>query len=217
MRNRELKQARFDLANEAERERGRIARDLHDQTLADLRNLMLRSDKLGITDATFREDIEFVSKEVRRICEDLSPSVLENVGLTAALEFLLSHSVENYRFESSEASDEDVTFPTSVQLQIYRIAQEALSNIQKHSDATTVEMRVKTPSAGSFRLTIVDNGSPFAPAADTKLDGRGIGGIRSRASLINAEVIWGTRGSDGNEFRLSLDIAMNPSSFRNEP
>lgn len=205
LRNRELKQARFDLANEAERERGRIARDLHDQTLADLRNLMLRSDKLGILDPTFRDDIESVSKEVRRICEDLSPSVLENVGLIAALEFLLSHSVEDFSFDSSGAKDDNITFPTSVQLQIYRIAQEALSNIQKHSDAKSVAMRVTTPTAGSFRLTISDDGTPFTPDSDTKLDGRGIGGIRSRASLINALVGWQQKHPLGNEFSLAID------------
>ena len=206
-RNRELKQARFDLANEAERERGRIARDLHDQTLADLRNLMLKSDKLGVADPTFREEIESVSKEVRRICEDLSPSVLENVGLIAALEFLLSHTVENYRFDSTEASDEAISFPTSVQLQIYRIAQEALSNIQKHSDASLVSMRVATDSDGRFELTIADDGKSFIPSEDIKLDGRGIGGIRSRASLINGKVDWLNTESGGNEFKLAVGAA----------
>ncbi|MEP6786919.1 MAG: two-component regulator propeller domain-containing protein, partial [Acidobacteriota bacterium] len=98
LRNRELAAARFDLANEAERERSRIARDLHDQTLADLRNLLMMSDRLSPPNAEFRSEIESVSTEIRRICEDLSPSVLENVGLTAALEFLLSHTIENRRF-----------------------------------------------------------------------------------------------------------------------
>jgi signal transduction histidine kinase len=203
-RNRELKQARFDLANEAERERGRIARDLHDQTLADLRNLMLKSDKLGVADPTFREEIESVSKEVRRICEDLSPSVLENVGLIAALEFLLSHTVENFRFDSTEALDEAISFPTSVQLQIYRIAQEALSNIQKHSDASLVSMNIATAQDGRFEMTIADDGKPFTPSDDIKLDGRGMGGIRSRASLINGKVDWLNTESGGNKFKLSV-------------
>ena len=103
LRNRELAAARLDLANEAERERRRIARDLHDQTLADLRNLMIASDKLTGDNREFRSEIEAVSTEIRRICEDLSPSVLENVGLVAALEFLLDRTVENRRFNAEES------------------------------------------------------------------------------------------------------------------
>src|SRR6185369_16608490 len=64
--NVELAAARFDLANEAERERRRIARDLHDQTLADLRNLMITSDKGAMDSSEFRTEIEAVSTEIRR-------------------------------------------------------------------------------------------------------------------------------------------------------
>src|SRR2546422_7016053 len=79
--NRELADARLNLANEAERERRRIARDLHDQTLADLRHLRLMSDQLPangnatgdeqLDPAVLRTEIESISQEVRRICEDL--------------------------------------------------------------------------------------------------------------------------------------------------
>src|SRR6185295_1784057 len=92
--NRELASARLQLANETEAERRRIARDLHDQTLADLRNLALQVDQLPVTGvegtrpnraqsapSSLRSEIESISQEVRRICEDLSPSALENVGL----------------------------------------------------------------------------------------------------------------------------------------
>src|SRR5437763_13723657 len=102
--NRDLANARLQLANETEAERRRIARDLHDQTLADLRNLALLVDQLpaaGANDvrpnrapsrpSALRSEIESISQEVRRICEDLSPSALENVGLSAALQFALAH------------------------------------------------------------------------------------------------------------------------------
>ena len=203
-RNSELAAARFDLANEAERERSRIARDLHDQTLADLRNLMMMSDQLTPGNPEFRSEIESVSTEIRRICEDLSPSVLENVGLVSALEFLLSRSVKNHRFSTNEDANELVKFPVIVQLHIYRIAQEVLTNITRHSDASFVEMSVEVFEDERFILTIGDDGSSFQPD-DSISKGRGISNIRSRANIINAEIAWNDRPGGGNLF--SLEIA----------
>ena len=202
-RNRELAAARFDLANEAERERSRIARDLHDQTLADLRNLMMTSDRVLPGNREFRSEIESVSTEIRRICEDLSPSVLENVGLVAALEFLLGHTVKNYRFTAGETVEERIDFPLNVQRQVYRIAQEVLTNIARHSDATLVEMSVEITAKKKFRLTISDDGSQFQPMGSNN-SGRGISNIRSRANIINSKIAWKKRPDRGNTFTLEI-------------
>jgi signal transduction histidine kinase/ligand-binding sensor domain-containing protein len=203
-RNVELAAARFDLANEAERERSRIARDLHDQTLADLRNLMLMSDQPSFDKKELRGEIETVSTEIRRICEDLSPSVLENIGLVAALEFLLSRSAKKHQFSASEDINEQITFPVIVQLHIYRIVQEVLSNIERHSNADIVEMNAEVFENERFRVTIGDNGRPFKPKNGMGR-GRGISNIRSRANLINAKISWQEPTAGGNLF--SLDIS----------
>jgi signal transduction histidine kinase len=201
-RNRELAAARFDLANEAERERSRIARDLHDQTLADLRMLMMKSDKGELSQPELRSEIETVSTEIRRICEDLSPSVLENVGLVPALEFLLSQTIESHKFSADEGIEERLTFPLNVQLQIYRIAQEVLANIRRHSNASEVEMNVAAPD-GQFNLTISDNGTTFQPDGAMG-KGRGIANIRSRANLVGGRVGWKEPTSGGNVFTLRI-------------
>lgn len=187
-KNKEIAAARFDLANEAERERRRIARDLHDQTLADLRGLMLKSDKLPSETAEFRQEIEGVSDEIRRICEDLSPSVLENVGLTAALEFLLSSTIENNKFLCSEGLEDRLNFPANVQMQVYRIAQEVLNNIKSHAEASFVEMKISDEE--NFKLTIENNGKSFSPDFENMPKGRGLSNIKSRAELIEAEISW---------------------------
>lgn len=205
-KNRELAAARFDLANEAERERKRIAQDLHDQTLADLRNLMLMSDKLPAETGEFRAEIESVSTEIRRICEDLSPSVLENVGLTPALEFLLSHTIENYRFSAADNLEENLHFSANEQMQIYRIGQEVLNNIKRHSDAKTVEMTVNISTADEFVLTIEDDGT-FFNAEEITRKGRGIANIKSRVSLIKAEAVWQQSANGGTQFTLRKNIA----------
>ncbi|HEX8289887.1 MAG TPA: two-component regulator propeller domain-containing protein [Pyrinomonadaceae bacterium] len=203
-RNRELAAARFDLANEAERERKRIARDLHDQTLADLRSLMMMSDKLPSGTSEFRSEIESVSTEIRRICEDLSPSALENVGLFAALEFLLNHTVENGRFFADQ-QEERLDFSPNVQMQIYRIAQEVLTNIKRHGSANNVEMRIDISPTDKFILIIEDDGSPFYPNHNTP-KGRGIANIKSRAALIDAEADWQESKTGGTVFKLQKSI-----------
>ena len=203
-RNRELAAARLDLANEAERERRRIARDLHDQTLADLRNLMMTTDKHPERGVEIRKEIESISTDIRRICEDLSPSVLENVGLVAALEFLVSHTIEKYTFHADENLEERIDLPLHVQLQIYRITQEVLTNITRHSDATEVEMKVESTDTSGFHISIRDNGRSFQPDGAPQ-KGRGISNIRSRANLIHGDVAWKESSRGGNVFSLRVD------------
>jgi signal transduction histidine kinase/ligand-binding sensor domain-containing protein len=220
--NRELADARLQLANETETERRRIARDLHDQTLADLRNLALLVDRLPAggqnvrpnrapsAPGALRSEIESISQEVRRICEDLSPSALENVGLSAALQFALAHAVEHaapdckfeYEFVCDDGLDEKLNLPASVQIQIYRMAQEALSNICRHANAKHVKMSVAVTAAGLFSLQIEDDGLGFDGSGVKKKPGRGVANIRARASMIDAEVEWKKREGGGTAFTL---------------
>ncbi|HEY5075513.1 MAG TPA: ATP-binding protein, partial [Pyrinomonadaceae bacterium] len=221
--NRELADARLQLANETETERRRIARDLHDQTLADLRNLALLVDKLPANGGesvrpnrapsapgALRSEIELISQEVRRICEDLSPSALENVGLSAALQFALAHAVEHaapdckfeYEFVCDDTLDEKLNLPASMQIQIYRMAQEALSNICRHANAKHVKMSANVTSDGAFDLQIEDDGRGFDRGEAKKKPGRGVANISARASMIDAEVEWAKRDGGGTVFRL---------------
>jgi len=222
--NRELASARLQLANETETERRRIARDLHDQTLADLRNLALLVDQLpagggnGLRanrapsqPSALRAEIESISQEVRRICEDLSPSALENVGLSAALQFALSHAVEHaapdcrfgYEFNCDDSLDEKLNLPPSTQIQIYRIAQEALSNVCRHAGARHVRMSAVVSPANEFQLRIEDDGRGFDETTSKRKSGRGVANIRARASMIDASVDWQTANGGGTVFTLT--------------
>jgi signal transduction histidine kinase len=223
--NNELADARLNLANEAERERRRISRDLHDQTLADLRHLLLLSDQLPangdvgsgkqLDPAVLRTEIESISQEVRRICEDLSPSVLQNVGFAAALEFALSHAVQDapadkkfeYEFVCDESLEEHTQLPPNVQMQIYRMVQEAVSNILRHADADQVKMTVAASPGGDLLLQLKDNGREFDPGEAKNLRGRGLANMRARASLIGAEISWEKSPEGGTVFSLQLKTA----------
>lgn len=246
--NRQLAAARLQLANETEAERRRIARDLHDQTLADLRRLLLLTDELQAANSTtstvvhagtsngdgdqhetvdpsvLRREIESISHEIRRICEDLSPSVLENVGFAAALEWALTERVAHlpaecrfsYEFACDEATEERLHFSPGVEMQIYRIVQEAVSNICRHATATHVRLGVDLDDGGDFVLTLEDNGRGFDPSNKSARLGRGLANIRARASIIDAEVRWTKRpDADGGGIIFTLrkpDAAHAPAA-----
>jgi signal transduction histidine kinase/ligand-binding sensor domain-containing protein len=219
--NQQLAETRMQLANETETERRRIARDLHDQTLADLRRLMILTDRLPLPEATdlavnpgtFRNEIESVSSEIRRICEDLSPSVLENVGLAAALEWAITNVVTHlpedrkftYEFHCAEHLEEQLHLAPVLQIHIYRIAQEVLNNISRHADATHVRVNASINENGYFILEIADNGCGFNLEKADK-QGRGIANIRSRASLIDAHADWQPIGKSGTLFILTKSL-----------
>jgi signal transduction histidine kinase len=262
--NRQLAAARLQLASEAESERRRIARDLHDQTLADLRRLLLLTDEMqpgslpssagvGAADAVkgaatgasgavtaasgatanssggplqsgsslqtaanafdpaaLRAEIEAISQEVRRICEDLSPSVLENVGLAAALEFALVSALAHlpaehkftYDFLCDESLEGRLALAPGAQMQVYRIVQEAVSNVCRHARAAHVRLTIHLDEEGLFTLTLEDDGRGFDSANRKALRGRGLAGIRARASLVEAEVEWQRREGGGTVFVL---------------
>lgn len=206
--NAELHETRLRLANETEAERSRIARDLHDQTLADLRHLLVLTDQLpaqpvGLegnaavpSPMVIRREIESVSKEIRRICEDLSPSALENIGFLPALEWALSDAVAHlpteekfaYEFLCEPDLEDRLQLSQIEQIQLYRIVQEALNNICRHAQAKQVRLTVRTES-GDLVIEICDDGKGLAEAA-AKKTGHGLANIRSRANLIGAQVSW---------------------------
>ncbi|MCA1632144.1 MAG: hypothetical protein LC802_00140 [Acidobacteria bacterium] len=258
--NRQLASARLRLANEAESERRRIARDLHDQTLADLRRLLLLTDEMqpegvaanapggeaanapgvveaiaqggdadgsgdgrvaadGVDPALLRSEIESISQEVRRICEDLSPSVLENVGFAAALEWSLASALAHlpagckfaYEFVCDEDLEERLRLTPGVQMQVYRIVQEAVSNVCRHAHATRVRLGVHLSERGLFVLTLEDDGQGFDADNRKARGGRGLAGIRGRASIIDAEVMWRRRPEGGTTFVLRKNAAVADS------
>src|SRR6185295_7360020 len=116
----------------------------------------LLTDRLPATESTngyvrpsdFRVEIEAISTEIRRICEDLSPSALANVGLGAALEWALADAVGHqppgkkfeYEFVSEGGVDGSLALEAAVHIQIHRIVQEAISNVCPHPAATHVQL-----------------------------------------------------------------------------
>ncbi len=120
---------------------------------------------------------------MRRICEDLSPSVLENVGFAAALEWAVTSACAQqpaahrfaYDFVCDEDLEERLALAPGVQMQVYRIVQEAVSNVCRHAEAERVSLSVHLDDAGDFLLKLSDDGRGFD--ADNK---RALEGSRPR-------------------------------------
>jgi signal transduction histidine kinase len=101
--------------------------------------------------------------------------------------------------------DEKLNLPSSVQIQIYRIAQEALSNICRHANAKRVKMSGTVTDGDAFELAIEDDGCGFDGSETRKNPGRGVANIRARASLIDGEVSWTKRVHGGTLFTLRMN------------
>ncbi|HEX8639291.1 MAG TPA: hypothetical protein VF692_14570, partial [Pyrinomonadaceae bacterium] len=125
-----------------------------------------------------------------------------------ALEFLLQHTIEKQRFSAPENLEESLGFSPHAQIQIYRIAQEVLTNVKRHSDARFVEMKIEISPENEFVLTIADDGAFFNPS-EIATKNRGVANIKSRAALINAKIGWEKSTDDGNVFRLKKELAAN--------
>ncbi|MBO0797821.1 MAG: hypothetical protein J2P31_03285, partial [Blastocatellia bacterium] len=201
--NAELHETRLRLAHETEAERSRIARDLHDQTLSDLRHLLVLTDQLrapnndDVSPSLLRRKIESISSEIRHICEDLSPSALENIGFLPALEWALSNVVSNlpaeekfdYEFICDPELEDRLRLSQIEKIQLYRIVQEVLNNIGHHAQARQVKMIVRIEGGNELVIVIEDDGIGF-DGTSVNPTGYGLANIRSRANLIGAQVKW---------------------------
>jgi len=181
-----------------ENERQRIARELHDETAQGLIELSRRLDALapgleglGEPAAERLEELqtrlEDLLQGVRRFSRDLRPSVLDDLGLLAALGQLLSelneHGIEHH-LETRGASRR---LSSDTELALFRIAQEALSNVKKHAQASEVIATVEFLES-RVKLTIQDNGCGFRIAGRiselVSLGRFGLAGMEERANLL---------------------------------
>jgi signal transduction histidine kinase len=196
-----------------EEERRRIGRELHDEAGQSLLLLRLQLEMIE-RDAPVAlrprlEEVRGVAErtvvELRRIVAALSPAVLERLGLESALRHLAVrfrkvHSGE-VRLQISVPCE---PFPLQTQEVIYRVAQESLQNIAKHSQASHVNLSLKTADK-NIRLSVTDNGAGFsAEAVGRKPMSFGLAGMRERAALLGGTLA--IRSSPGRGTAVALQL-----------
>jgi signal transduction histidine kinase len=200
------------LIESQEDERRRIALELHDsigQTLAVIRNRTLMGLDNENPEKAFEQLREisevstFALSETRAIAHNLHPAQIENLGLTTALRTLVK-SVESSTGMKCEADIDSLpqNFPYEASINLYRISQECLSNILKHSDASLARVSLLTDTK-KLTLIIEDDGRGFNTGQITH--GLGLTGIRERAQMIGAELIIGSHTGEGTKITLILN------------
>jgi signal transduction histidine kinase len=176
----------------ADQERGRWARELHDQTLQSLGGLRVllasalrRGDPPGNEDAMRQaiEDIELEIENLRAIISDLRPSLLDDLGLEPAIEALLARRREDGIDIAGRVAlgDEDrPMLSKELETTVYRLVQEALTNVVKHAGAAHAEVDVAVDN-DELRVEVRDDGRGFEP--DSRGAGFGLAGMQERVFL----------------------------------
>lgn len=197
-------------------ERSRLAKDLHDGLGTLLTTLKLSMDKLKSYNEVLSSEhytsslflIDKASKELRRIAHNMMPEALEKFGLLTALEDLCDdvnfHTKLNVTFQHFGVGQK---IPHSIQLSLYRIIQELLNNVIKHSMATEVLVQM-IQRADILHVTVEDNGSGFQMKAKEKNNGKGKGlqNIRSRVEYLNGTLELESEIDKGTSVEIELVI-----------
>jgi two-component system sensor histidine kinase UhpB len=194
-----------------EGERRRIARELHDEVGQTLTGVMLQVEGLSARiPEQLREQLDELretarrgTEDVRRIARRLRPEALEDLGLQSALAALATAFGEQAHVRVERRLEPGATLSEEQELVIYRVAQEALTNVARHAGATRVELALER-AGERMLLTVRDDGRGLTDGALSS--SQGIRGMRERAMLIGAELAISGPPGGGTEVRLSIPL-----------
>jgi two-component system, NarL family, sensor histidine kinase UhpB len=209
LENERRESARATLAAQ-EGERLRIARELHDEVGQALTAVVLQLERAvretGSADvAEAREGVRAALEEVRELARRLRPEALDDLGLGSALAALTLEVSRRTGLRIDRKVDPALpALSAEEELVVYRVAQEALTNVARHSQARTARVEVARRN-GRVELTVRDEGRGFV--AGQVCDGSGLRGMRERAVLVGAALTIDSHEGEGTTVRLRLDPA----------
>ena len=202
-----------------EEERKRISHELHDETTQALVVLSRRLDTLASSDKGLSEDsrlrleelrqqVNNIMQSVRRLSQDLRPAALDRLGLLSALEWLASDVAEYSGIATKiNVLGTERRLPEEVELELFRITQEAMRNVWRHSQATRAEITVEFDQSKT-RITVSDNGKGFEippKINDLTRNGKlGLTGMQERAQLIGGTLTVKSQPGKGSSIAIEL-------------
>jgi len=202
------------LAQEAERQR--IARELHDEVgqvltgvVLELEHAAAGADERGAAQfAAAREAVRRSLEDVRRIARELRPEVLDDLGLQSALRSLCTAAAAHEQLRVERRLELEHPVSPEVELVVYRVAQESLTNVMRHSGASEVLVALHNVGRG-LRLVVRDDGRGLPP--DGRSTGAGIAGMQERALHIGARLTLASPATGGTEVRLDVPLPEGPA------
>jgi signal transduction histidine kinase len=213
-----------------ERERTRWAREIHDESIQGMGALKLRlANARDIDDPEkLREAVDVVldglGNEIdglRHLITELRPAALDDLGLAAALQALARRAQAidglDVKIEMElGAEDDGRRLDAELESTVYRIVQEALTNVSRHAEATSAVVHI-TERGGVVSASVTDDGKGLpnadrlGPRGDGLEGGFGMGGMRERAELVGGELEFGPAPTKGTTVRLVVPLAGRPT------
>jgi PAS domain S-box-containing protein len=219
---REAEDARMDLTqrliNSQEAERTRVARELHDNIGHSLALFIIELDRtrLAMADLSSENDARFGSlclklktlgRDVSNLSHQLHSSELELLGLAVAIKALCREFSDQYRIETHcKCSGTFDNLSAEVSLCLFRVVQEALHNVAKHSRATRVDIEMHaTPK--SVHLCVADDGVGFAPKTSARRAGLGLVSMRERLHLVGGKFTINSKCGCGTRVEATVNTS----------
>jgi signal transduction histidine kinase len=198
-----------------EQERRRLSRELHDETGQALTSILLGlksieeaagTERFPVALAELREQVVATLQDVRRLAVELRPKALDDFGLVPALERLVATFAEQTGIETHlEARVREARLPSEIETVLYRVVQEALTNVVKHARAEHVSVLLHT-RPGKVAVVIEDDGRGFSVDA-LSADGIGLVGMRERVALVGGRLELETSEEGGTTIVVEVPAA----------
>jgi PAS domain S-box-containing protein len=208
------------LIESQEQERARIGRELHDDINQRLAMLSLELEQLQENPSEIqprvkelRRQMAEVSNDVQALSHDLHSSKLEYLGVVAGMKSWCKEFAERQQIQIDFKSDVPSAVPLEIGLTLFRVLQEALHNVIKHSGARQVEVQLQEDPS-EIHLIISDSGSGFDPEAAFQGKGLGLTSMRERIRLVNGTISIESKRSGGTTIYVRVPLAADTNSRR---
>ena len=206
------------LVEAQEKERARIARELHDdinQRLAllslEVEQLQVNPSEIELGGQELRKRIGEISIDVQALATDLHPSKLEYLGAVAGMKSWTKEFAQRQKLEIEFTTDVRSPLPPEIGVSLFRVLQEALQNTVKHSGAKRVEVQLREDSE-ALHLIVTDSGKGFDVEGASRGRGLGLTSMRERVRLMKGTFTIDSKPNGGTaiEVRVPLESALSP-------